>query len=216
MLVLARISAEWLTAIGGLGAFVATAVLAGVAVKQMQAARAQVDVTRKTAHDDAEAMTKQIDASIAQSDAIREAARVFVQPRVLGYAAGVAIRGPDTYRDGGNEEIGFPYRIVNEGGGIALNIVHGIELDGVEHLFGGGMETAALGAGFSSPPPDSDLGGFRPLVVVVREDELPSNWATLPRSYIVRFTNVLGERYETRTPLDPTQPHTFERTDSGR
>lgn len=216
MLVVAHISAEWLTAIGGLGAFAATAVLGGVAIKQMQAARDQVDVMRKAAHDDAEAVKKQIDASIAQSDAIRDAARVFVQPRVLGYPAGGAIRGPDSYGDVGNEEIGFPYRLVNEGGGIALNIVHGIELDGVEHLYGGGMETAALGAGFSSPPPDSDLGGFRPLAVVVREDELPSNWATLSRRYIVRFANVLGERYQTRTPADPTQPHTFERIDSDR
>ena len=175
-----------------------------------------VDVMRKAAHADAEAVKKQIDASIAQSDAIRDAARVFVQPRVLGYPAGGAIRGPDSYGDVGNDEIGFPYRIANEGGGIALNVVHGIELGGVEHLFGGGMETAALGAGFSSPPPDSELGGFGPLVVVVREDELPSNWVTLPRKYIVRFTNVLGERYLTRTPADPTQPHTFERIDSGR
>jgi len=216
MLMPGDISAEWLTAIGGLGAFVATAVLAGVAIKQMQAARDQVGVMRKAAHDDAEAVKKQIDASIAQSNAIRDAARIFVQPRVLGYPAGGAIRGPDSYGDVGTEEIGFPYRIANEGGGIALNVVHGVELAGVEYLFGGGMETAALGAGFSSPPPDSELGGFRPLVVVVREDELPSNWVTLPRSYIVRFTNALGERYVTRTPADPTRPHTFERIDSGR
>ena len=40
-----------------------------------------MDVMRKAAHADAEAVKKQIDASIAQSDAIRDAARVFVQPR---------------------------------------------------------------------------------------------------------------------------------------
>ena len=86
----------------------------GVAFKQMQAARDQVEVMRKAEHD-AEAVKKQIAASIAQSDAIRAAARVFVQPRVLGYPAGGAIRGPDSYGDVGNNEIGFPYRIANEG-----------------------------------------------------------------------------------------------------
>jgi hypothetical protein len=215
VIVLAHISAEWLTAIGGVGAFVATVVLAGVAIKQMQAAQDQVVVMRKAAEDDAGAMNEQIAASIAQSNAIRDAARLLVQPRVLGYPAGGALQGPNRY-DVGEGEVGFPYRIVNEGGGIALSIIHGIELNGTEYLFGGGMETAALPGGFSMPPPDSDLGGFHPLVVVVREDELPSDWVTLPRRQIVRFTNLLGERYQTSTPVDPTETHTFEQIDPGQ
>jgi hypothetical protein len=216
VIVLARISAEWLTAIGGLGAFIATVVLAVVAIKQMHATRDQVDVMRRAAQDDSTAVQKQIDASIEQSKAIRDAARVFVQPRVLGYPAGPAFRGPGEY-DVGAGLLAFPYRIVNEGGGVALNIVHGIELNGVEHLFGDGMETAALPAGFSSPPPDTDLGGFRPLVVAVPEDRVPTEWMTQPRKIVVRFTNALGERYQTRTPLDdPTESHTFEQIDPNR
>jgi Na+-transporting methylmalonyl-CoA/oxaloacetate decarboxylase gamma subunit len=221
---------DWLTAIGGVGAFLATSVLAVVATKQMgklerqaqaaqdqvRAAQEQVNLMRQTARDDARAVTDQVAASIAQSEAIRDAARVFVQPRVLGYPAGAASRGPDPYGDIGEGEIGFPYRIVNEGGGLALNVQHGIELEGEDYLFGGGMETAALGAGFSSPPPDSDLGGFRPLFVVVREDVLVASWPRRPVRYLARFTNVLGERYETRTPADPTQSHTFKQIESSR
>jgi hypothetical protein len=214
--VLASITAEWLTAVGGLGAFAATAVLAGVAIKQMRATRDQVEVMRRAARDDAQAMKEQIEASIEQSNAIRDAARLFVQqPRVLGYPAGPAFRGPGQY-DVGAGLLAFPYRIVNEGDGVALNVVHGIELNGVEYLFGDGMETAALPAGFSSPPPDSDLGGFRPLVVAVQEDDVPTDWATQPRKIIARFTNILGERYQTRTPIDdPTEPHTFEQIAAG-
>jgi hypothetical protein len=55
---------------------------AQAAQDQVRAAQEQVDLMRQTARDDARAVRDQVAASIAQSEAIRDAARVFVQPIV--------------------------------------------------------------------------------------------------------------------------------------
>jgi hypothetical protein len=176
VLTLARVIAlaaltDWLTAIGGVGAFLATGVLAILAYKQMDtlreqagSARDQVAIMRAVAADDAAAVHEQIAASIAQSEAIREAVRAVIQPIVLAHATGPSKQGPDDYLMLSEGYIGFTYRLTNEGGGIALNIRHGIEVGGRDFEFGGGMETRALGPGQSMPPADSALGGFRPMV----------------------------------------------------
>lgn len=167
---------------------------------------------RAAAADEAAAVRDQLRASIALSTAITEAVRVLVQPRVLAHPAGGTVSGPDSL-DVAAGEVGFPYRLSNEGGGIALNIRHGVEIDGTDYTFGDGMETRALGPGQSMPPPDSQFGGFRPLVIAKPERDLPAGWQSRPRNYWARFDNALGERYETRNPLDPQQPATFERVD---
>ena len=71
-------SSEWLTAIGGLLVFAATAALAWVAKKQMGDAR-------RASAAEAAAIEKQIGASIQQGDAIREAARAQLQPVVFAH-----------------------------------------------------------------------------------------------------------------------------------
>lgn len=184
--------------------------------EQIKAAQDQVEVMREAAADEAASVRDQIRASIEQSEAIRDAVRILIQPRVLGHATRDAVRGPDQFLDLSEGVVGFPYRLTNEGGGIALNIRHGVELDGTDYQFGDGMEVRALGPGWSIPPPDSDIGGFRPLVLAKAERDLPAQWQSLPRRYWARFDNALGERYETRNPIDPWQPATFEQVPSSR
>jgi hypothetical protein len=103
---------------------------------------------------------------------------------------------------------------MNDGGGVALNIRHGVTAGDAEHAYGGGMEIRALAPGWSSPPPDTELGGFPPLVVAVAERDLPTGWESLPRWYWARFDDAFGERYETRNSADPHDPATFERIPS--
>jgi hypothetical protein len=149
---------EWLTAIGGLLVFAATAVLAVVANNQM------ADGRRASAAE-AAAVEKQIRASVAQGEAIREAARAQLQPMVFAHADKIDALAEDQpnaaplgwpklnpYRLGPGQ-IGFGYRLKNEGTGIALNIEHGMEIDGREIPFQGGMRFRALRPGEAQPAP---------------------------------------------------------------
>ena len=201
---------EWLTAIGGIGAFVATAVLAFLAFKQMKAARDQVDVMRESASDQAKTVREQIEASVAQGNAIRQAARAQLQPIVFAHLTQSHVSGPDDVLDVAQGQIGFPYYIANEGDGIALNVRHGVEIDGEDMEFEGG-EFRVLRAGETAPPRDPVTYEllFRPVAIVRAEHELPPAWEVRPRRYWARFENVFGERFETRSPLDPRQSATF-------
>jgi hypothetical protein len=207
---------EWLTALGGLGAFVATVGLAYAAFRQMdkaddqiRAMRDQARIAQEAAREEAAAVARQIAASIAQSEAIRDAARVMVQARVIGHVTGPTMTGPDETWSLGVGETAFQYRLVNEGSGPALNIRHGIELGGNEYEWGGGMETRSLGPGEASPPFNDALGSHRPLTVVVPTSELPERWAVDGYKIWARFDNALGERYETRNPNDPQRRAEF-------
>ena len=138
--------------------FVATAVLAGVAVRQMQDAR-------RASAAEAAAVEKQINASIQQGEAIREAARAQLQPMVFAHAdafrtwpptAADELRGErQNEYELGPGQIGFGYRLKNEGTGIALNIEHGVEIDGHEIPFEGGMRFRALRPGEAQPEFDT-------------------------------------------------------------
>ncbi len=206
---------EWLTAIGGVGAFGATVALAFLAFNQIGAARDQVEIMRKSAADDARTVREQIEASIAQGDAIRKAARAQLQPVVFAHPERI-ISGPNDEFSLSAEVSGFGYRLKNEGTGIALKIRHGVEIDGKKVEFGEGMQSRALRPGEAQPPFDYlDAGGheihFRPLVVKFDARSLPSDWSAATRVYWASFENVFGERFETRNPSDPRQSATFTR-----
>jgi hypothetical protein len=203
-----------LAAVGGLLVFAATAVLAWLAKKQMDAARA-------ASANETKVLKEQIEASIEQGKAIREAARAQLQPMVFAHADDVRTF-PDTavttLRPHPNEyqlgpgQTGFGYRLKNEGTGIALNIKHGVEVDGHEIAFEGGMRFRALRPGEAQPAFDyvDPLGHFIreiPWVAVADERELPSSWSS--RVYWAQFDNVFGERFETRNPSDPLQAAEF-------
>ena len=110
---------DWLTGISGVLVFGATAALALLANRQMgklteqaQAAKDQVDVMRDASKAEAEAVQKQIAASIAQGEAIREASRGQLQPIVFAHAHDARI-GPDDEFIIGEGEVGFGYRLAN-------------------------------------------------------------------------------------------------------
>jgi hypothetical protein len=66
---------------------------------------------------------------------------------VFANAHGAAIRGPNDDNDIGEREIAFGYGLTNEGTGVALNVRHGVEIGGIEHAFGDGMEFRAVRPG---------------------------------------------------------------------
>jgi len=134
-----------LIAIGGLGAFIATIILAVVA-------------------------TRQAGASLAANVAVREAARAQLQPLVFG-----RLRSPD-------EATSFTYRISNQGTGPALDIEHGIIIDG--------------GVEISSPRVRSLRveENHRITIQIPADAHIVSSFA--------RFSNVFGERFEIVNPAD--------------
>lgn len=214
---------EWLTAVGGVGAFAATGRLAWLAKRQMDAGEAQ-------SRAEAAAIDKQIAASIEQGEAIREAARAQLQPMVFAHGDNTHVRperpdplGLDDDQENeymlGPGQIGFGYKLANEGTGLALSIRHGVEIAGERFEFGGGMHFRSLRPGEWQPAQDFlDQGNWiriTPLVVVCTNDELPSDWADLPRHYWAEFESVFGERFRTRNPSDPMLPAEFERLDPG-
>ena len=200
---------EWLTAIGGLLVFAATAALAWVAKKQMGDAR-------RASAAEAAAIEKQIGASIQQGDAIREAARAQLQPVVFAHGDQLH-RGPDDEYDLPEGMIGFGYRLANEGTGLALNVRHGIEIDGRKVLIFEEGISRSLRSGEWQPPPDRhderSIPRIRPLVVACSVHELPEGWEMLTRYYWATFENVFGERFLTRNPSDPARPAEFRRNE---
>jgi hypothetical protein len=201
-----------LAALGGVG----TLILAGVAVAQIRESRRQtgamedqVTAIREVADEQLKAMREDIQASIAQGRAVKEAARAQNQPIVFAHVYGGAINGPDEGADLGPGEVGFRYRLINEGTGVALNIRHGVELCGIDREHGDGMEVRSMRPAEELPP----AGRATPLAftVVFREDELPDGWRQEARAYVARFENVFGETFKTANPHDPHQSAAFMR-----
>jgi hypothetical protein len=215
---------DWLTGVSGTLVFVATAALAKAAYVQMQKLDSQ-------ARAEAEAVEKQIKASVEQGEAIREAARAQLQPMVFAHGDVTHTRPeqPDPLEldDDAREneyalspgQVGFGYKLANEGTGLALSIRHGVEIAGKRLEFGEGMHFRSLRPGEWQPGQDFlDRQGhwirIAPLAVVINEAELPEDWATQPRHYWAEFENVFHERFRTRNPSDPLQPAEFERVES--
>jgi len=201
-----------IAALGGLG----TLILAGVAAAQIRESRRQtkamkdqVAAIRDVAEKELRAMQENIQASVEQGHAVREAARAQNQPIVFAHIYGGPVRGPDESAVLGPGEIGFRYRLINEGTGIALNIRHGVELCGVEREHGDGMEVRSMRPAEELPPRGSMTDPA--FIVVFREGELPRLWHREARSYVAHFENVFGETFKTTNPNDPQQSAAFMR-----
>jgi hypothetical protein len=231
---------DWLQAAGGIGGAITAVVLAVLAYKQMRASRKQAGAAaeqvslmrsegdeerRHRAAESArrfeeqevrdQAVRDQLAALSDITDATRDAARAQLQPIVFAHAYGAAVRGPDDTLDLGDGDVGFPYYIANEGTGPALDVKHGVEVEGIDHPFGGGMGYRTLRPEESAPPLDQTTGKLvviRPLMVVLREEDLLPGWPTAVGTYWARFENVFGEQFETRNPTDPLQSAAFMRT----
>jgi hypothetical protein len=200
--------------VGGVGTFV----LAVVAVFQMTESRrqtrameSQAAAGRDAAARELAAMREYIRASVEQGNAVREAARAQVQPIVFAEIL-AGISKPGESDEIGEGERAFPYRLSNEGTGVALNITHGVEIEGIEKAFGDGMHLVSLGPGITIPPDEGLDPTHRRFEAPFREDELPENWGIASRTYWVRFENVFGEQFETRVPYNPQQSSAFMRT----
>lgn len=199
-------------AFGSLGTFI----LAGAALLQIRESRRQTAAMRDqvgTIKDVAEleltAMREDVQASIEQGRAVREAARAQNQPIVFAYTYGGAVKGPDEGADIGPGEIGFRYQLINEGTGVALNIRHGVELCGIVREHGDGMEVRSMRP--TEKLPGGATADAIAFTVVFREDELPSSWWREARAYWVCFENVFGETFKTANPSDPNQSAAFMR-----
>jgi hypothetical protein len=155
------------------------------------------------------AMREDVQASIEQGRAVRAAAQAQNQPIVFAHVFGSAIKGS---KDGvGPGQVGFRYRLVNDGTGVALNIRHGVELCGIVREFGDGMEVRSMRPAEKLPPGGRTTSPF--FTVMFPEDELPPNWHNEARAYWVSFENVFSETFKTANPHDPHQSAAFIRVE---
>ena len=184
---------------------VATVILAGVAIAQIrqsiaqtEALERQVMVIRDTAADELRAVQDQIAASQAQNEAVREAARAQLQPIVFTHAwQGILLRQ-------GEPLPSFRYYLKNEGVGPALDVEHGIRTDEHEYTSGGERTRyRTLSADEAVPAGFPEAGGtLAPLEV-----QGPHEQGEVV--YWSRFSNVFGERFETRNYWDASKPAEF-------
>jgi hypothetical protein len=208
-------------ALGGVG----TLILSAVALLQIRESRRQtnamsiqtdamkdqVSAIKDVADKELAAMREDVQASIEQGHAVREAARAQNQPIVFAHAAGI-VKGPDTMFDVGAGEVGFRYRLINEGTGVALNIRHGLELSVIVREYGEGMEVRSMRPA-EQVPEKGDRSVAAALMVVFREDELPADWHKEALVYWASFENVFGESFKTANPHDPHQSAAFMRVE---
>jgi hypothetical protein len=226
---LAASGAEWLGSGGSLLAAFAAIILSLLAYRQMKASRVQAraasdqvevmradaDEGRKRRAEQDERLVEQIAAVAGIADETRAAARAQLQPIVFAHALGAHARGPNDNFDISAGQLAFPYRLANEGTGIALNIRHGVEIDGAEFEFGDGMKMRVLRSGEEWPlrdPATAKLVQIRPFAAIVNDHELPETWPNVTPVYWTRFENVFGERFMTRNPADPRISASFQRT----
>jgi|GEM_PF-2970101 hypothetical protein len=185
-----------LTAIGGVGAFLGTIVLAGVAAYQARQSRNQ-----------AVAMREQVEAALAQNRTLQATASAQLRPVVHAHPCSRWVQGPDERLGIGPREMALVYSLSNDGFGVALRIQHGVNIGGVVEAPGYGKRIDALRAGERVP-----AGGLtrarRPadvLMVSVHEEEVPANYANLALTYWVKFESVLGEQLQTSAQLSARQ-----------
>jgi hypothetical protein len=193
---------DWITAISAGLAFLATAGLAYIAYKQM----AQLG---KQASDDSKQLDKQIEASQGMGEAVLESARAQVQPMVFAHP-GMIVRGDYMSKqaiDVASTEVGFTYRLANEGSGLALNVRSGVIVDdvSVEWGAGGGMPFRALRGGEQVPAEPEQS----PLLVPFQKGALPENWQVLDHQYWAEFSNVFDDRFRTVVHADPSTDAEF-------
>ena len=190
---------DWLTGVSGALVFLATVGLGIVAVVQM------VRLSRQ-ARDDSQHLQDQIAASVAMGTAIKEAARAEVQPMVFAHPV-LIVSGSGTHPEARNlstTEVGFTYRVINEGTGLATNVRHGVQVGDISGEFGGGMPYRALRGAEQQPPDD-----VPPLMVPFQLGALPTDWRVRHHKYWAEFSNVFGDRFRTVIDGDPTKDAEF-------
>lgn len=232
---------EVLQAIGAIGSLVATVVLLGYAgvqlrhlrdqsaatADQARAATQQVELMREAAAveqrrrrderrernaeiaQERQLLHDQNAALIEQAQATRDAARAQLQPVMFAHALGAPRRGPNDDLDIDAELAAASYSIANEGTGLALDIEHGVSFDDDEFAFGGGMRLRAARPGESLPPEPNRQRPFAATFPLSVLDQANRN--RLAAVYWCRFSNVFGDRFETRNSLDPREPPVFTR-----
>ncbi|HXQ00394.1 MAG TPA: hypothetical protein VN845_10080 [Solirubrobacteraceae bacterium] len=185
-----------LTAIGGVGAFLAAIVLAGVAAYQARQSRNQ-----------AVAMHEQVEAGLAQERTLREMTSAQLRPVVHAHPSSRWVTGPDERLGIGPREMALAYSLSNNGSGVALRVQHGVNIGGMVEAPGYGKRIDALRAGEHVPtsgltraPRPAEL-----LMVSVHQEEVPANYAILPLTYWVRYESVLGEQLQTSVQLSARQ-----------
>jgi hypothetical protein len=190
---------DWLTGIGGAGAFLATIVLAILAYCQMRAGRTQAREARE-----------QSDAALASALELtretRQAAERQWQPRVFVHGWHGPRRGDGDMA--ACDEMAVPYYLSNEGTGPAFNVQHGIEVQGRRYTWDD-RQWGSMRAGEFIPQLDADAQQPVPSSAIVIGVKL-SEWGDgNDLIYWARFENLLGERFEVRNHQDATRPVEF-------
>ena len=183
---------DWLTAIGGVGAFLAAAVLAVSSHRQMKATQ------------------KQSDASLAQAEATREG--VAKQTYPLVYAHQWKAMSWEQEEDA----FAFRYYLSNEGLGPALNVEHGLLIGETEFVFGyeqplpfkslqPGEFAPPLNPSVPDPVPPNSLERFVQRDDLYRTGEAGVSQPLAETIYFCRYESLFGERWETRTSSLPSK-----------
>jgi hypothetical protein len=189
---------DWLTAIGGVGAFLATLGLAVLAFFQMRATRQQ-----------SRAALEQVTAVREQADAMREVAARQVYPLVYAHEW----HGP--IWDNDEQAFAMRYYLSNEGLGPALNIEHGVRVGAKEFIFGhrDPYRFRSIQPGEFLPPLDpADPNPVPPghLTRFVQRNDYYATGVAGPHLrpseivYICRYEDLFGDRWETANSNDPT------------
>lgn len=203
-----------LVAIGGIGAAVATIILASFAFFQMRATQAQVTTMEQSAKDQIKALQeatdkeldlvrKQIAASTEQNKTAAAAARAQLQPIVFAHGWGDPKKGPPHAPEG---KVRVDYYLSNEGVGPALDVEHGISVGGVESTPNdAGSRYRTMSVGETAPPefpnPSTPVRFFALGVVVLNTEPDLVYWA--------RFSNVFGDRFEVLNYPEASRPAVF-------
>lgn len=211
---------DWLVAVGGVGAFIATAVLAFLAWRQMgkldaqvKAARDQVDAMQETSAAELLAVRDQVEASIEQNRAVREAARAQLQPVVLAHATQI-VEGPDEEYSIREEQLAIAYYVANEGSGIALNIRHGVKIEGTDIRVRRRPSDQGPRSGRVTTHPGPGVVPADLARPDVRREAARGASLMGSVSYWASFQSVFGERFETVNPRRPDVPFMFRRVDN--
>jgi hypothetical protein len=198
---------DWLTAIGGAGAFLATVVLAVLAYFQIRAGWAQAREGKEQSDAALAIAREQSAAALAVARETREAAERQWQPRVFVHGW----HGGPKPGDGDNvapNEMAVPYYLSNEGTGPAFNVEHGVEVNGKPYTFNDWQWPSMRAGEFI---PQLDVNATQPVPSSAIAVGVPlARWGDgSDLVYWSRFENLLGERFEVRNHQDPTRATEF-------
>lgn len=200
--ILASSTTDWLIAVGGLGVFLGTAVLAWLAYVQMKAAQAQATDAREQSDAAFAIAEQQAAAAVEVARETREAAQRQWQPRVFVHGKG-QWRGDG--RNSPSDVMVVAYYLSNEDTGPAFNVEHGVEIEGRQHTRED-RQWRTMRAGEFIPQLDADSTQPVPTMPLIVNVKLSEYGEGRDRVYWSRFENLLGDRYEVRNPAEATRP----------